>query len=111
VKRRHRKNEIIPTKPAKIGETFQNGRTPRRGAGAEISGYPPCVTGPIGLAQRALEELAGSVARQRGDEIDRARPLEAGELVAAPFDQGRLAQGCTLAPDHDGFDSLAPFRI
>jgi hypothetical protein len=49
------------------------------------------MAGPIRLAQRTLEELAGGVARQRVDEIDRARPLEAGELVAALGDQRGFA--------------------
>jgi hypothetical protein len=56
-----------------------------------LSINPPRMAGPIRLAQRTLEELAGGVARQRVDEIDRARPLEAGELVAALGDQRGFA--------------------
>ena len=53
---------------------------------------PPLVALPVGLAQLALEELAAGVARQLVDEIDRARALVAGKLVARPVDQALLGQ-------------------
>ena len=42
----------------------------------------PLLAGPVRLAQLALEDLAGRVARQRIDEIDRARHLVAGDTLA-----------------------------
>src|ERR1700677_5340274 len=70
-------------------------RDPRR---ARWLVHPPLIARPIGLAQRALEQLAAGVARQRVDKIDRAGALKAGELVAAPFDQRSLGELGARAP-------------
>ena len=44
---------------------------------------------PVGLAQFAAQDLAGGVARNGGDEIDRLRRLVAGDALARPGDDRR----------------------
>ena len=45
------------------------------------------MTGPVGIAQNALVQLAGRRPGQLGDEVDGPRALEVGEPVPAVGDQ------------------------
>src|SRR5205823_1904188 len=63
---------------------------------------------PVGLAQFALEQLAGWVAGEDLGEVDRRRALEAGELVAAELDQLGVGDVDALGLHHDCLHGLTP---
>src|ERR1041384_1002496 len=62
-------------------------------------------------AQLALEDLAGRVARQLGDERDPPRPLEVGQAGAAELDDLGLGDGVAVAHDDECVQRLAPLRV
>src|SRR5262249_22417271 len=78
---------------------------------APPTAYAARIARQVRLAQFALEQLAAGIARQRIDEVDGARTLVAGELVAAPGDQCLAGQRGARALDHHRLDALAPARV
>src|SRR5262249_31127021 len=64
-------------------------------------------------AQRPMQDLAGRGARHLvlADERDRARPLVAGDAVAAPRDDLVLARGAALVQHQDRMHPLAPLGV
>src|SRR5262245_49737661 len=69
---------------------------------------PPAGFGPGPLPNLALEELAGLVAREVLDEVDRARPLVVGDAPAAPVDQLLIDGGRAGLNSHHRLNRLAP---
>src|SRR4051794_11255669 len=66
--------------------------------------------GPVRVAQLALQQLAGGLARQLVDEVDRARPLELREPpLQVLHDRGpqSVVRGHTFTDLDDGLDLLA----
>src|SRR5262249_33519596 len=70
---------------------------------------PPPGSSPVTLPDLPLEELAGLVARQVIDEVNRARPLVVGEASAAPVDQLLIARGCARLKSHHRL-AVSPHR-
>ena len=68
-------------------------------------------TGPVGLAQNALDELAGGVAREGGVEGDLARNLVVGEVRAAEGPDLVGGEGRAGARLDGGVDALAPVVV
>src|SRR5205823_3567637 len=80
------------------------------------SSIPRCLhasltAGPVGLAQEALDELAGGVARERFVEGHLARRLVVGEVRAAELQQLARRDAAAGAELDGGVDALSPVRI
>src|SRR4051812_23761292 len=73
-----------------------------------LSHRRPVTSGPVGLAQVALEDLAGGVARERLDDIHALRALVVREVLAAERDQLLLGGGDVRFQGHDALDRLTP---
>src|SRR5437870_4152224 len=72
---------------------------------------PPLAPLPVRRADLALQELAGGITRDLGDEVDGARALVVGETLAAEIDdvvRGRVRAVFQL---HDGLQLLAPLLV
>src|SRR5512147_484404 len=63
---------------------------------------------PVGLAQHALQDLAGGVARDRLEEVDRLRALVVRDAAAHELDDLRRARLGARLEDDAGLDRLAP---
>src|SRR5258707_716079 len=73
--------------------------------------HPAFPSRPVGIAQMAAQDLAGGIARQGFDEVDRLRCLEARDAFAGEADdirRGRLPAGLH---HHDRLDGFAPFVV
>src|SRR5260370_10972005 len=66
---------------------------------------------PIGIAQMAAQDLAGGIARQRLDEVDRLRRLEARDAFAGEVDDVRRRRLLALLHHHDRLDRFAPLLV
>src|ERR1700761_6425797 len=64
--------------------------------------------GPIGVSQRTLEYLAGRVAWQVVNEVDRGRTLVVRETLPAEGDDVGRGELRAWSRDDDGLDGLAP---
>src|ERR1043166_9031184 len=71
----------------------------------------PVLAGPVRVAQMAAQDFAGGVARQRIEELDRFRRLEAGNARAGEGDDVGRAGLLARLHHHDGLDRLAPLLV
>src|SRR3954468_19411316 len=80
-----------------------------RSVGAAIVPSDPCAaSGPIGLAQHALHDLADGAARQLLAELDGDQPLRLAELGVGPVLHLGLAGRGAVAPDAERHRRFAP---
>ena len=69
--------------PVEVAQGSEHAAHPRPGADSAASDGRAVLAGPVRSAQLALEDLAGGVARQRLDDVDRRRALEPRQVLAA----------------------------
>src|SRR5690348_17089789 len=71
----------------------------------------PLATFPVRLAQLALQDLAGGIARQCLGEVDGARHLVAGDALPRVVDELLYRHGGAGFFHHDRLHRLAPLRV
>src|SRR5580692_4033970 len=94
--------------PAFAGDDFFDGAAP---CTSYASVHLAILPRPKGIAQMAAQDLAGGVARQGFDEVDRLRRLEARDALAGEADDIRRRRLLAGLHHHDGLDRLAPFVV
>src|SRR5215472_8138699 len=94
---------------ARSGSTPRVYPSPRKTDRARSNG--PVMACPVGLAQGALEHLAGSAPRQVFDDVDRGRALVVRQAVAAEGDDVGGGELRARGRDDDGLDGLAPVLV